>query len=1741
MMDKYRSTIKRRFILGGKSHKEESVIQAIINQKVTRDFYGDVQVVSSAKVEDSIGNMVEMAKSAKSGWGIPSGNVEDAVYDAFMKVYTRMATETTDELPPAWQRPMSEYTTRKQVMQNLGKIVKGEVQNEYRKATYKGRLGSLDVIEETMDVIGDETITRVSDEKPMEVVFSGQQRFDLIAEMANNPEMFGLTQDDVTTLRLLRDNPEATNGELEAMRRGIEVPAKGSKEMKALGSAWTKRMNKIRGTKAKPSDLAKLIDSWADDPIVSIKEHYEAFKNVEDPKPVEVEPTPDETPGQVVVDDLEMDEDLAALQEPVEPVSDVSADLVEGDTSGPWKAADGILEPVIEGELEARDFYGKDTQLTKVEEPKEVLQLQPTAGQDKANIVETMLGALSEFLPDEDIARLRLRVKSLSSARTIKRLLREFEKLDYDAVLVNTPNRTYMLSLEQAMPAVEVAPAKPIELPEGRKGLHEITPESQKANRPKRGVERPVTELTPREEITHGILAAKDYLRFIGTDPEVLAAIMNSGKVRQSDLQEAFLYVLLQAQEVMFNNVQTYGPKARDTFWDAFRKQVAKNEANKTKPGYEPMTIDTMLDNAAKIASDTIGPEANFRVPYKVDEFDFVKLRDKYRTKEPPTNREILRDMLEERMEEAEQDMTYLSRSLSAVGKIFGGATFEKDGFWRKFMSSVAHATVYRRTQADVLMGSTSNIMRRLVNWADSGRLMTGQLVPPGQHGIASWATRSNQAKRATGRIAFAHMKVNRLIGLNPQKLGELDNLLRKTHTVEGRDVTLDEIRAIVGDKVAEKVHKEMVNLRVEMVRFNTMLAELELVTGHRKTAKHDDADLLEQVRRESYFPMVINPEKLSKEPNFKTVIDEMVRVRTESLKAGEDLDHATMSAIGFIRPPQDPTPGMDHRVMMAPGTTNLDAESLSKLKVLGTFESKHYASRSADKIEEKFGEAGWDWFAVQDGDKVVLYQKPTKKSQLSDSDLKKYMESLDPKNHKHYIPEAKTALNGMKSVHHAGMNDMLDFKLGRPPYDKKIDGANETLVYSRFDPRWRRRGATEGARTFGFHYTNLSPQEVMGSEVLSRIFEASPTRVYDTWGKSTLFELLVQQDLDRMLGVTGVRIRDYLDAADRKLKKNAEGLLQEDVINDTEYKELLTDIDMGLRRIREMYADNSGMIRPVTSEKEGLVESTLDLMLRSSSAGFGMAAITETVPIIAKKNGLNIPRMMGDIVNLVRNILGDKRGRKGADDLAGTIFHNEALARHQGSRFLSEASYDLDVSANYWNRVVRSGRAGKDANNSTLSKVAHGVGNVLMDVGSLAQVTNSNRVAALIRQKVKTRKFIVGPKGNRLYDFLVAWNAASDELTELKNAGTAKAEAQLSKRFKDIARKNGFSGRDWEVAVMFVEYGITDPQMAKALEWGLKDMPTQFNPMDLQNKYWDLQDGTVGINPEVYEDAVAKYISAIEQRVIEEDISEAMNMAKITDPSSRTPFGRLWNSLLGFSRSFAINRGRTVFKRSPVNFLFQSIVLLGMAELFTGILREYAAGREVEDIMQQIEDDPEGMFMLAISRVPFLGAAQSPVAGVLNTVAGNEGAFVTFGVPFQTMTTGKASQMFKTIESMPQAVADGDYSQMASGLAQLTFFDSFVNRGFTALPVRMVEDHFDSEMAVGVQEFLDNVQREPYPHARRTRRQGMGSSVYDSVFAPKVDAVQSPGPSRDPRDVQGQLGDTKADGQRLLDFLQNR
>jgi hypothetical protein len=383
-----------------------------------------------------------------------------------------------------------------------------------------------------------------------------------------------------------------------------------------------------------------------------------------------------------------------------------------------------------------------------------------------------------------------------------------------------------------------------------------------------------------------------------------------------------------------------------------------------------------------------------------------------------------------------------------------------------------------------------------------------------------------------------------------------------------------------------------------------------------------------------------------------------------------------------------------------------------------------------------------------------------------------------------------------------------------------------------------------------------------------------------------------------------------------------------------------------------------------------------------------------------------------------------------------------------------------------------------------------------MQSIGSLQAVTNGTRALAKQRIQRMIWKYVSKGKVEALFDALEE-TATATELAELKKAAAtdSRAEAKLWKKFASVARHQAKFG-DPNEAALFLKYGLTTKEQIRHLKWvmekaGHKDGRT--NILNLMDIHEDLRDNPVdGINPDILESAISAYAQMVEDLIIKTSTSELKGLNKLTALDARSPLGRMWYALTSWVRSYQDNVVLDYGSRSTIKYIASGIFLYAALDTMIGLFKEWLAGRETEDMLQELEDQPGQYVLRGVSRVPFLGIANGLIEAGVSTVAGmTGGTYKYYGVPLMPAGAGAGMGAIETdYRNIQKVIQDPISARSLKATSDLFGVTSLVNRSPVAIPVRMLEDMNTFKEMDAIQRYLDMVQRDPYPYSKRSQSQ---------------------------------------------------
>jgi hypothetical protein len=180
--------------------------------------------------------------------------------------------------------------------------------------------------------------------------------------------------------------------------------------------------------------------------------------------------------------------------------------------------------------------------------------------------------------------------------------------------------------------------------------------------------------------------------------------------------------------------------------------------------------------------------------------------------------------------------------------------------------------------------------------------------------------------------------------------------------------------------------------------------------------------------------------------------------------------------------------------------------------------------------------------------------------------------------------------------------------------------------------------------------------------------------------------------------------------------------------------------------------------------------------------------------------------------------------------------------------------------------------------------------------------------------------------------------------------------------------------------------------------------------------------------------------------------------------------------------------------ERGAVGLMFGGIVSVAVVETVISLLREWMSGREMEDMIAEMEQDPMEYVLKFATRMPIMGVFTPVVEGGLKTVKYMVGGAQSSGNTLldSLAQTGGGSPNIginsaisllnttgQTVSDITTGAMEGDTQLMAKGALRVP--GHFFNKTIYAAPVRIMEEQMDLDEQHTAQFIIDGLQKKPY------------------------------------------------------------
>lgn len=1057
---------------------------------------------------------------------------------------------------------------------------------------------------------------------------------------------------------------------------------------------------------------------------------------------------------------------------------------------------------------------------------------------------------------------------------------------------------------------------------------------------------------------------------------------------------------------------------------------------------------------------------------------------------EPPTPKETI---IGKGINQSEAGASRLMRLNNLVGWVFGGNQREGRSWWENLMNKGANASQSATGLGNTLR-STVDALAFVSRFFDDTKTQTGHLVGAGKTAFKTAMQLRAEESRLMTRIFREYAKMHNIVPrMTNATKAALDMYVYESLFMNRQPNKADLVALGIPAYKAEEVAKQAAMVLKASRIANRNILDLENQTGRMSIVDENG----NPVSSDTYAPVQLDHEGLARldQGARSRLIAAMVQARTNRKLKDPTLDINTMIAMGWLDVAYNEdaktlnifTP--DRVFKHAEMANMFSNETLQKLFV-ADMAKEGITGNKADIVRLLRKNQQEKFFVLETDTKYMVYRVPEKVTDLAPADKAKYMEAING-NTAMYTERWRTKLNG-KNLIEVEMKEMLKFKTKQYPYNNPDDFNSITKQpFFKIDPEGKTILPIKG----------LTPEEMLSSPETKAVLRTNMAESYFYFLKGRYFELAFQKELDRMFGQTGITILDVFNYVEKTGYENFDTIAKAMNWTPQELSNAQKGLAEGLKRLREEYQFNADTLPYLNSEVGHSARIGLAAIRFKFSAGYGISAMTETMAELAKQSP-EFYMIPVNVVKALRYVLADYRFSKRRlleSDIGDMTFVLENFRTDLANRFMNEIGYGAFKSDSRLDTKIASTMSNiRDAQGGleTATRTFEEAGKWMQSIGSLQAVTNGTRALAKQRIQRMIWKYVSKGKIETLFDALEE-TATAAELAELKKAAAtdSRAEAKLWKKFASVARHQAKFG-DPNEAALFLKYGLTTKEQIRHLKWvmekaGHKD--GRVNILNLMDIHEDLRDNPVdGINPDILESAISAYAFMVEDLIIKTSTSELKGLNKLTGLDSRSAFGRLWYALTSWVRSYQDNVIMDYGSRSTIKYIASGIFLYAALDTMIGLFKEWLAGRETEDMLNELEDQPSQYVLRGVSRVPFLGVANGLIEAGVSTVAGmTGGTYKYYGIPLMPAGAGAGMGAIETdYRNIQKAVQDPFSARSLKATSDLFGVTSLVNRSPVAIPVRMLEDMNTFKEMDAIQRYLDMVQRDPYPYSKRAESQ---------------------------------------------------
>jgi hypothetical protein len=715
----------------------------------------------------------------------------------------------------------------------------------------------------------------------------------------------------------------------------------------------------------------------------------------------------------------------------------------------------------------------------------------------------------------------------------------------------------------------------------------------------------------------------------------------------------------------------------------------------------------------------------------------------------------------------------------------------------------------------------------------------------------------------------------------------------------------------------------------------------------------------------------------------------------------------------------------------------------------------------------------------------------PTSVKDLSDADLKKYYDTVSG-DQTNVTKVWKDEFNN-KELIEVEMKELLDFKSRQGRYHH----TKTSMINNR--PTIDANHHDESFSTV----RNFSIEELISDVELFNVARTDLHAAYQNFSRYRMFDLLFQESLDQLSGSTGLRPKEFFRLMEERIKKEADEMATGMSVD--QRAAMKKDIDDGMGRLVWQYAEYNGTIPSGSSESrvgQNIARTLRGIATTSSGLGYGLSQSPETTMEIIKNipatKGISVPvggfRYLGSLLKFW-----DRKDSATRMQVGDLITSMEEYSKDHSTHFnegIADIDFDTDMNAPY--RAIWNSGRNSEGMTGKVADFFQRTGQTAVLAGGVMDGTNLARYYSKARH---VRDLTTMMKNGKLKEFLrlraLPENQATMQALLEGSFTSAAEERKLWKKHKELCRQAG--GLNSLDALKALKVGLSSPEKLTALTYGMNaanalDHVLDFR--DLHMVYRDLKNmKNPPIDPELYRAAATDFQFGIEELVRKRTVTHGFGLNKnLSEFHSTNEVGKLMNTLTSYMRSWFDDVALNAPERGAVGLMFGGIVSVAVVETVISLLREWMSGREMEDMIAEMEQDPMEYVLKFATRMPIMGVFTPVVEGGLKTVKYMVGGAQSSGNTLldSLAQTGGGSPNIginsaisllnttgQTVSDITTGAMEGDTQLMAKGALRVP--GHFFNKTIYAAPVRIMEEQMDLDEQHTAQFIIDGLQKKPY------------------------------------------------------------